>query len=92
MEFPSGWNQQEKIQYAKDAYSSKSVNYVIEFHGQNSRYRYAMVVRKNKYIQLFYDGKKQSLLQFERTKEGLQLYPIYLERTLSFALPREGFL
>lgn len=31
LEFPSGWNQQEKIQYAKDAYSSKSVNYVIEF-------------------------------------------------------------
>ena len=90
LEFPSGWNQQEKIQYAKDAYSSKSVNYVIEFHGQNSRYRYAMVVRKNKYIQLFYDGKKQSLLQFERTKEGLQLYPIYFGEDFILCTPEGG--
>lgn len=90
LEFPSGWNQQEKIQYAKDAYSSKSVNYVIEFHGQNSRYRYAMVVRRNKYIQLFYDGKKQSLLQFERTKEGLQLYPIYFGEDFILCTPEGG--
>lgn len=90
LEFPSGRNQQEKIQYAKDAYASKSVNYVIESHGQNSRYRYAMVVRKNKYIQLFYDRKKQGLLQFERTKEGLQLYPIYFGEDFILCTPEGG--
>ncbi|WP_347144592.1 MULTISPECIES: 6-bladed beta-propeller [Parabacteroides] len=90
LEFPSGRNQQEKIQYAKDAYSSKSVNYVIESHGQNSRYRYAMVVRKNKYIQLFFDRKKQDLLQFERTKEGLLLYPIYFGEDFILCTPEGG--
>ena len=90
LEFPSGRNQQEKIQYVKDAYASKSVNYVIESHGQNSRYRYAMVVRKNKYIQLFYDRKKQCLLQFERTKEGLQLYPIYFGEDFILCTPEGG--
>lgn len=90
LEFPSGRNQQEKIQYVKDAYASKSVNYVIESHGQNSRYRYAMVVRKNKYIQLFYDRKKQGLLQFERTKEGLQLYPIYFGEDFILCTPEGG--
>ncbi len=90
LEFPSGRNQQEKIQYVKDAYASKSVNYVIESHGQNSRYRYAMVVRKNKHIQLFYDRKKQGLLQFERTKEGLQLYPIYFGEDFILCTPEGG--
>lgn len=90
LEFPSGRNQQEKIQYAKDAYSSKSVNYVIESHGQNSRYLYAMVVRKNKYIQLFYDRKEHDLLQFERTKEGLQLYPIYFGEDFILCTPEGG--
>ena len=36
-----------------------------------------MIVRKDKYIHLFHDRKKHELLQFERTSEGLQLYPIY---------------
>ena len=49
-----------------------------------------MVVRKNKYIQLFYDGKKQSLLQFERTKEGLQLYPIYFGEDFILCTPEGG--
>ena len=48
------------------------------------------VVRKNKYIQLFYDGKKQSLLQFERTKEGLQLYPIYFGEDFILCTPEGG--
>ncbi len=90
LEFPSGRNQQEKIQYAKDVYSSKSVNYVIESHGQNSKYRYAMVVRKNKYIQLFYDRKKQDLLQFERTQEGLQLHPAYFGEDFILCTPEGG--
>lgn len=47
-------------------------------------------VRKNKYIQLFYDGKKQSLLQFERTKEGLQLYPIYFGEDFILCTPEGG--
>ncbi len=51
-------SKQEQIQYVKDAYSSKSVNYVIDSQGQNSKYRYAMVVRKNKYIHLFYNREK----------------------------------
>lgn len=72
-----GMNKAEQIQYIKDAYASKSVNYVIDIQGQNSRYRYAMIVRKDKYIHLFHDRKKHELLQFERTSEGLQLYPIY---------------
>lgn len=77
LEFPSGMNRQKQIQFIEDAYSSESLNYVIDFQGQNSRYRYAMIVRKNKYIHLFYNRKEQDLLQFELTQEGLQLYPIY---------------
>lgn len=77
LEFPSGRNQREKIQFIKDVYSSKVVNYVIDLQGQNNRYRYAMVVRENKYIHCFYDRRTHDLLQFEQTLEGLRLYPIY---------------
>ena len=83
-------SKQEQIQYVKDAYSSKSVNYVIDSQGQNSRYRYAMVVRKNKYIHLFYNREKHDLLQFERTKEGLQLYPIYFGEDFILCTPEGG--
>ena len=84
-------SKQEIIQYAKDVYSSKSVNYIIDSQGQNSRYRYAMVVRQNKYIQLFYNRKNHDLLQFERTKEGLQLTRSTSEKTSSSVLRKEGF-
>ena len=64
LKFRPNMSKQEQIQYVKDAYSSKSVNYVIDSQGQNRRYRYAMVVRKNKYIHLFYNREKHDLLQF----------------------------
>ena len=67
-----------------------NVNYVIDTHGQNRKYRYAMVVRKNKYIHLFYNREKRDLLQFERTKEGLQLYPIYFGEDFILCTPEGG--
>ena len=90
LEFHPNMSKQEIIQYAKDVYSSKSVNYIIDSQGQNSRYRYAMVVRQNKYIQLFYNRKNHDLLQFERTKEGLQLYPIYFGEDFILCTPEGG--
>ncbi len=83
-------SKQEQIQYVKDAYSSKSVNYVIDSQGQNSRYRYAMVVRKNKYIHLFYNREKHDLLQFERTK-ACNFTRSTSEKTSSFVPRKEGF-
>ncbi|MGF0075417.1 6-bladed beta-propeller [Parabacteroides distasonis] len=90
LKFRPNMSKQEQIQYVKDAYSSKSVNYVIDSQGQNRRYRYAMVVRKNKYIHLFYNREKHDLLQFERTKEGLQLYPIYFGEDFILCTPEGG--
>lgn len=89
LEFRPGMSGQEQIQYTKDVYSSKIVNYVIDSHGQNSKYRYAMVVRKNKFIHLFYNREKHDLLQFERTMEGMQLFPIFFGDDFMLCTPEE---
>lgn len=90
LDFRPNMNRQEQIQYVRDAYSSKSVNYVIDQQGQNSRYRYAMVVRKDKYLHLFYDRRKNVLLQFEHTQEGLGLFPIYFGEEFMLCTPEGG--
>lgn len=90
-EFPSGKDREKQIQYIKDVYASRSVQYVIDFQGQNDRYRYAMLIRKNQYIHLFYDRRKQKLSQFEQTREGMRLYPVYFGEAFMLCTPEEGF-
>lgn len=90
LDFRPDMSRKEQIQYVRDAYSSKSVNYVIDHQGQNSRYRYAMVVRKDKYLNLFYDREKNVLSQFERTREGLGLFPIYFGEEFILCTPEGG--
>lgn len=53
-------------------------------------YRWDFGDLNNDNIQLFYDRKKQGLLQFERTKEGLQLYPIYFGEDFILCTPEGG--
>lgn len=67
----------EAVKFGQDVYASRNVNYVFTLHGANEKYRYALLVVKNRYLNVFYDLGSQKSYVFEKTKDQIALYPIY---------------
>lgn len=69
--------QNEVIKYGQDVYASRIVNYVFNLHGANKKFKYAQLIIRNKYLNIFYDNDLKQSALFEKTKENIALYPIY---------------
>jgi hypothetical protein len=61
----------------KKMYASEIVNYLFRITGENTDYLYTQVVRKNKYVNIFHDKKKQQAVVFEKTTENACFFPLY---------------
>jgi hypothetical protein len=61
----------------KKMYASEIVNYLFRVTGENSDYLYTQIVRKNKYVNIFHDKKKQQTVVFEKTTENAYFFPLY---------------
>ena len=90
LKFRPNMSKQEQIQYVKDAYSSKSVNYVIDSQGQNRRYRYAMVVRKTNTSTCSIIGKNMICFNSSEPRKACNFTRSTSEKTSSFVPPEGG--
>jgi hypothetical protein len=61
----------------KKMYASEIINYLFWTTGENSDYLYTQVIRKNKYINIFYNKKTQRPVVFEKTTENAYFLPLY---------------
>jgi hypothetical protein len=68
----------EKIRdYVKKIWASEVINYIFLTAGGNSDYVYTQLLRKNKFVNLFYDKNTQETLVFDKTKEDAHFYPVF---------------
>lgn len=66
----------EIMRFTRDAYESRSVHYVFTGHGENSRYRYAWLIRNGRSLHLFANRQTSDIRLFEQTIEGVALAPL----------------
>lgn len=77
IDYPDYNNGNEVASFARDAYGSKIVNYIISLHGSNERYRYAQLIIKNDFYNIFWKKEDRKTLFLKETEEGANMYPIY---------------
>ncbi|MPM77335.1 hypothetical protein SDC9_124338 [bioreactor metagenome] len=69
--------QKEMINFSKKVFSSEVVNYIFVLHGGNLLYNYTQIYRKNKPVNIFYNKISKTTMVFEKTTEGVIIFPIY---------------
>ncbi|MDR2919119.1 MAG: 6-bladed beta-propeller [Tannerella sp.] len=89
IDYPDYNNREEIMRFAKDAYSSRIINYLMFNHGMNDQYIYTQLWRKDISYNLFYNRKTEESFFFEKTMEGATMWPIYwtADFVIGLALP-----
>lgn len=90
IKFPK--NPREIPKYVKDCQNSKIVNYILSGQVKNDYYCYSRVMRKNKILHLFHNLKEDKTILFEKSIEGLSIYPILMDDNCIIGSHFEGKL
>lgn len=90
IKFPK--NPREIPKYVKACQNSEIVNYILSGQVKNNNYYYSRITRENKILHLFYNTQEDKTMLFEKSTEGLSIYPILMDENIIIGSHFEGKL